>query len=127
MDGVEETDGPGGGNKPVDEVDGPGNNKITLPIEADFMYAYSTVPGYFCWRNSVRGSWFVEAIVSVFRENALTMDVLRMMTRVNLEVAKQKSNTNESSSKNKKQIPSVISQLRKDLYFFPENVLEGQP
>jgi tRNA-dihydrouridine synthase len=126
MEGVEETDGPGGPDEPIDEIDAPGSNKITLPIEADFMYAYSTVSGYYSWRNSVRGSWFVQAIVSVFKENALTMDVLRMMTRVNEEVAKQKSNTNDYFSDNKKQIPSVISQLRKDLYFFPENVLEGQ-
>ena len=126
MEGVEEIDG-GGQEEPMDEIDAPGSNKITLPIEADFFYAYSTVSGYYSWRNSVRGSWFVQAIVSVFRENALTMDVLRMMTRVNAEVATQKSNTNDHFSDNKKQIPSIISQLRKELYFFPENVLEGQP
>ena len=126
MEGVEQTDGPVQ-EEPVDDIDAPGNNKITLPIEADFLYAYSTVPGYYSWRNSVRGSWFVQAIVSVFRENATTMDVLRMMTRVNAEVAKQKSNTNEYFSDNKKQIPSIITQLRKELYFFPENVLDGQP
>ncbi|XP_028399666.1 caspase-3-like isoform X2 [Dendronephthya gigantea] len=126
MEGVEETDGPSR-DEEMDEIDAPGNNKITLPVEADFLYAYSTVPGYYSWRNSVRGSWFVQAIVSVFREHAQTMDVLRMMTRVNAEVAKQKSNTNDYFSDNKKQIPSIISQLRKELYFFPENVLEGQP
>ncbi|CAB3992936.1 caspase 3 [Paramuricea clavata] len=126
MDGHEETDGAGQDN-PLDVVDGPGpsdNNKITLPIEADFMYAYSTVPGYYSWRNSERGSWFVQAIVSVFRQNALTMDVLRMMTLVNAEVAKQKSNTTKEFSNNKKQIPSIISQLRKELYFFPDEVME---
>jgi len=40
------------------EVDGPGEgNDISLPSEADFLYAYSTVPGYYSWRNSQRGSW----------------------------------------------------------------------
>jgi hypothetical protein len=128
MDGREETDGVGQDN-PLDVVDGsgpPDDNRITLPIEADFMYAYSTVPGYYSWRNTVRGSWFVQAIVSVFRQNALTMDVLRMMTLVNAEVAKQKSNTTKEISNNKKQIPSIISQLRKELYFFPDEVIEGQ-
>ena len=126
MEGVEETDGPCQ-EEPMDEIDAPGNNKITLPVEADFLYAYSTVPGYYSWRNSVQGSWFVQAIVSVFREHALTMDLLRMMTRVAAEVAKQKSNTNKPTSDNKKQIPSIISQLRKELYFFPEHVLKGKP
>ncbi|XP_028399816.1 caspase-3-like isoform X2 [Dendronephthya gigantea] len=122
MEGKDETDGPRGVE--MHAIDAPGNNKITLPVEADFLYAYSTVPGYYSWRNSHRGSWFVQAIVSVFSEHAQTMDVLRMLTRVNAEVAKQRSNTNDPSSDNKKQIPSIVSQLRKELYFFPENVLE---
>ena len=39
---------------PLDSVDGPGDLKMTeedmllaLPVEADFLYAYSTVPGYY--------------------------------------------------------------------------------
>ena len=121
MDGTDAVDGA------IDESDGKGNEKSTIPLEADFMYAYSTVPGYYSWRNSVKGSWFVQAIDSVFRKYVKSMDLLRMMTRVNCEVAKQKSNTDEDYSDNKKQIPSIISQLRKEVYFFPENVLEGQP
>ena len=51
MDGVE----PDSGSM---EVDGPPeSNDISLPTEADFLYAYSTVPGYYSWRNSARGSW----------------------------------------------------------------------
>ena len=119
MEGVDQPDGPVEAD--VDEVDAPGNNRITIPIEADFLFAYSTVPGYYSWRNSAHGSWFVQAIVSVFNDHASTMDLHRMLTRVNAEVAKQKSNTNSEVSHNKKQIPCVISQLRKELYFFPEN------
>ena len=57
MDAVE-ADGP------LDDKDGrPGDdrdeygNKLSLPTEADFLYAYSTVPGYYSWRNSAKGSW----------------------------------------------------------------------
>ena len=42
------------------ETDGPATgegNDISLPSEADFLFAYSTVPGYYSWRNSQRGSW----------------------------------------------------------------------
>ncbi|XP_046860478.1 caspase-3-like isoform X2 [Xenia sp. Carnegie-2017] len=123
MEGIDLKDG-GSPVEAKDEIDAPGNNKITLPLEADFMYAYSTVPGYYSWRNSAKGSWFVQAIDSVFRKYAISTDLLRMMTRVNCEVAKQKSYTNEYFSDNKKQIPSIVSQLRKELYFFPEHVLE---
>lgn len=53
MDGVERD------SSMEDETDGPPEygNEISLPTEADFLYAYSTVPGYYSWRNSVKGSW----------------------------------------------------------------------
>ena len=35
-------------------------NKI--PMEADFLIAYSTIAGYFSWRNSVKGSWFIQSL-----------------------------------------------------------------
>ena len=44
----------------MDCEDGPTDDKtnaITLPTQADFLYAYSTVPGYFSWRNCTKGSW----------------------------------------------------------------------
>ena len=47
MDGLDATDGP------ADDR----TNDISLPIESDFIYAYSTVPGYYSWRNSRNGSW----------------------------------------------------------------------
>lgn len=46
----------------LDATDGPADNRtndISLPIESDFVYAYSTVPGYYSWRNSRNGSWSV--------------------------------------------------------------------
>ena len=57
MDSVDATDGPA-----PDATDGPADNRtndISLPIESDFIYAYSTVPGYYSWRNSRNGSWQV--------------------------------------------------------------------
>lgn len=130
MEGVDQTDGPSAAdveNETLshDEIDGK-NTGITVPIEADYFFAYSTVPGYFSWRNNQQGSWFVQSIVRVFNQHALTMDIQRMMTRVNNMVAKQKSNTNQPESSNKRQIPSIVSQLRKDLYFFPGHILIGQ-
>ena len=129
MEGVDQPDGPsmaGVEDIPADETDGSNSNGITVPIEADYFYAYSTVLSYFSWRNPAQGSWFVQSIVSVFNECALTMDLQRMMTRVSNRVAKQTSNTNQSESSNKKQIPSIVSQLQKDLYFFPEHICKGQ-
>ena len=129
MEGVDQPDGPSAAGAqsetlPHDEIDGK-NTGITVPIEADYFFAYSTAPSYFSWRSD-RGSWFVQSIVPVFDNHAKTMDIQRMMTRVNNMVAKQKSNTGQPESSNKRQIPSVVSQLRKDLYFFPEHIFIGQ-
>lgn len=80
-----------------------------LPTEADFLFAYSTVDDHIAFRNS-GGSWFIEDFINVYRQNALKMDVVRVLHRVNRKVA-------ERSSKHGKQMPSIVSQLRKDLYF----------
>nr|6WI4_A Chain A, Caspase-3 [Porites astreoides]6WI4_B Chain B, Caspase-3 [Porites astreoides] len=95
---------------------------VSVPAEADFVYAYSTVPGYYSWRNSVNGSWFIQSLTKVFEENAERMDILRMLTRVNAMVSTYKSRTGDYYSDSKRQVSSVVSMLRKELYFFPENV-----
>ena len=106
-------------------VDGPGQAKrVAVPTEADFLYAYSTVPGYYSWRNSQNGSWFIQSVVDVFDKHSDYMDVQRMMTRVNAGVSIFKSRTGDSYSDQKMQISSIVSMLRKDLYFFPEKVIE---
>lgn len=110
---------------PLDSVDGPAKPRseqemaLTLPAEADFLYAYSTVPGYYSWRNSRRGSWFMEALVQIFRQNAHKMDVMRMLVRVNDVIAYRKSRTDDYKTDNKRQIASLVTQMRKDFFLFP--------
>lgn len=113
MDGVDATDAP------------PADKRVQIPVEADFLYAYSTVPGYYSWRNSVNGSWFIQSIAEVFDKYAKTTDLLTMMTRVNALVATYQSRTNDPYSDRKKQIPSIVSMMRKDFYFYPEKVTNG--
>ncbi|CAG5125257.1 unnamed protein product, partial [Candidula unifasciata] len=89
-----------------------------IPTEADFLMAYSVVPGFYSWRNSAKGSWFIQALFDVFTKNWKTLDVLTMMTRVNKKVAYnfESQSSTEGWSK-KKQIPCVTSMLTKDVYF----------
>ncbi|XP_078367136.1 caspase-3-like [Oculina patagonica] len=98
------------------------DDTVSVPLEADFLYAYSTVPGYYSWRNKVEGSWFIQSLTKVFQENAKNMDILRMLTRVNAEISTIKSRNNNPITRNKRQVASIVSMLRKELYFFPENV-----
>ena len=111
---------------PIDSVDGPGSKNVeeketalTLPSESDFIYAYSTVPGYYSWRNSTNGSWFMESLCAVFRKYAHKMDVLRMLTRVNAVISQRKSKTNARITDNKRQISSIVTQLRKEFFMMP--------
>ena len=110
MDSLDAMDGPPVVREPDD---------VALPCEADFFYAYSTVPGYYSWRNSRNGSWFMQALCSVFRINAHNMDLVRMLTHVNDQVSSRKSRTDDVTTDDKRQIASLVSQLRKELFFFP--------
>lgn len=112
------------GNEYMDslEVDGPQEEKhetISFPSESDFLYAYSTVSGFFSWRNSSKGSWFIQALCKVFRKHAHTMDVMRMLTRVNALVSKHVSDTADPEARGKRQVTSTVSQLCKELYILP--------
>jgi hypothetical protein len=106
----------------ADAVGDTGSERIVLPLEADFLYAYSTVPGYFSWRNSSKGSWFVQALTQVLsRPECAKMDLVRILTRVSHAVAyKFESNASRPEMNRKKQIPSVVSMLTKDLYLCPK-------
>lgn len=92
-----------------------------IPAEADFLVAYSVVPGYYAWRNSVDGSWFIQALSQVLEKYGTQLDLVRIMTRVNRIVAyKFQSNTSNLYMSKKKQIPCITSMLTKEIYFFPK-------
>ncbi|CAL1529194.1 unnamed protein product [Lymnaea stagnalis] len=92
-----------------------------IPTEADFLMAYSVVPGYFAWRNSANGSWFIQAVYDVFRRHWKDMDLMTMMTRVNKRVAYDfESRAAREFMNRKKQIPCITSMLTKDVYFYPQ-------
>ncbi|KAI0211187.1 Caspase-3 [Lamellibrachia satsuma] len=92
-----------------------------IPEEADFLYAYSTAPGYFSWRNSNKGSWFIQALYKVFQKECGERDILTMLTKVNRMVAYEfQSNASRPDMNRKKQIPSIVSMLTKQLYLRPK-------
>ncbi|KAF7647107.1 hypothetical protein LDENG_00177340 [Lucifuga dentata] len=89
-----------------------------IPVEADFLYAYSTVPGYYSWRNTYNGSWFVQALCDMLARHSKDLDLLQIMTRVNHKVALDfQSSSNLPGFSGKKQIPCIVSMLTKEFYF----------
>lgn len=92
-----------------------------IPSEADFLIAYSVVPGYYSWRNSANGSWFIQALSDVLAKNWRDMDLLTIMTRVNKKVAYEfESKTGKEFMNQKKQIPCITSMLTKEVIFKPK-------
>ncbi|XP_054753441.2 caspase-3-like isoform X1 [Lytechinus pictus] len=93
----------------------------TIPVEGDFLMAYSSTPGYYSWRSLKEGSWFIQAIITVFEKYGTCMDVNQMMTRVNRTVAyRYESISSDVRYNGRKQMPCFVSTLTKELYFIPK-------
>lgn len=90
-----------------------------IPSHADFLIAYSTIPGFYSWRNTTAGSWFVQSVCHVLQRYGHTNDLLSNMTRVARKVAFDfQSNTpGDYVMHEKKQIPCITSMLTRDIYF----------
>lgn len=92
-----------------------GVKKSLLPDQADFLLSFSTAEGYVSWRNSAFGSWYVKALVETMHEHAAKEHLADILTEVNRRVSENQSQSGF------RQIPAVVNQLRKQLYFNPSN------
>ena len=82
-------------------------------LNGDMLLGYSTFPGNVSWRNAVKGSFYIDAVVGVFREFAASEDVFSMLVKVNQKVL-------DNVSKNGQvQIPAPVVTLTKKLYLLP--------
>ncbi|XP_047210049.1 caspase-3-like [Girardinichthys multiradiatus] len=89
-----------------------------IPVEADCMYAYSAAPGYYSWRNTTNGSWFIQSLCETLNKFSGQLELMQLMTRVNHKVAFNfESASNLPGFDAKKQIPCVLSMLTKEFYF----------
>lgn len=75
--------------------------------------------GFYSWRNTTNGSWFVQALCYVLAERGREEDLLSLMTTVSRIVAIGfESNTPQDSNMHqRKQIPCVTSLLTRKIYF----------
>ncbi|XP_026214390.1 caspase-3-like [Anabas testudineus] len=89
-----------------------------IPLEADFLYAFSTAPGYYSWRNTYNGSWFIQSLSEMLQRYSGELELMQIMTRVNHKVSRHfESSSTIPGFSGKKQIPCIISMLTKDVYF----------
>lgn len=95
-----------------------GDSTTKIPVEADFLYAFSTAPGYYSWRNTMTGSWFIQSLCDMISKYGKELELLHIMTRVNHKVAVEFESISSSPGFHaKKQIPCIVSMLTKEMYF----------
>ncbi|XP_003737022.1 caspase-3 [Galendromus occidentalis] len=107
-----------------DQPDSVNGDVYRLPSHADFLIAYSTVAGFYSWRNTINGSWFIQSLCAVLQDPDLVRrnDILSLMTLVNKHVAfKFESSVPGNSEMDKrKQIPCVTYTLTRKLFLAPK-------
>lgn len=95
-----------------------GDSTTKIPVEADFLYAFSTAPGYYSWRNTMTGSWFIQSLCDMIGKYGKELELQHIMTRVNHKVAVEFESISGSPGFHaKKQIPCIVSMLTKEMYF----------
>lgn len=129
----------------ITETDSPSAVAYKIPTHADFLISYSTVPGhkptiylenelysfvnftlrflfstgFYSWRNTTNGSWFVQALCYVLSERGREDDLLSLMTTVSriVSIGFESNTPQDSNMHQRKQIPCVTSLLTRKIYF----------
>ena len=93
-----------------------------VPAHADFLISHSTVAGYYSWRNTANGSWFVQTLSSVLDDySGQKRDLLTLLTIATKRVAiEYESSSSKQEYSNKKQTPFFYSTLRYKLFLEPK-------
>ncbi|KAM8879872.1 caspase-3a [Spinachia spinachia] len=100
------------------EADSGEDGTTRIPVEADFLYAFSTAPGYYSWRNTMTGSWFMQSLCDMISKYGKELELQHIMIRVNNKVAVEfESVSNSPGFDARKQIPCIVSMLTKEMYF----------
>ncbi len=75
--------------------------------------------GFYSWRNTTNGSWFVQALCYVLSERGREDDLLSLMTTVSriVSIGFESNTPQDSNMHQRKQIPCVTSLLTRKIYF----------
>ncbi|GAB6023667.1 hypothetical protein CHUAL_008432 [Chamberlinius hualienensis] len=93
-------------------------SQIRLPTHADFLIAYSTVPGYYSWRSQTNGSFFIQSLCDILMTHYESTDLLNMLLLVNKKIAFEFESLSKDQKMNqKKQIPHISFTLTKKVFF----------
>ncbi|KAI9530217.1 hypothetical protein NQZ68_004234 [Dissostichus eleginoides] len=102
------------------EADSPAESSISsdaykasdsIPADADFLLGMSTVASFVSFRDKRSGSWYIQSLCqNLVQMVPIGCDLGSIMTKVNADVSKKSNGI-------KKQMPQVVSTLRKNIVF----------
>lgn len=99
-----------------------GVSQMKVPETADVMVMWSTCPGYYSWRNTTNGSWFIQSLMMVLQEYAQKIDLAAMHSIVNrMMFAHFESNTSDKHMTGMKQCSMMASTCSRLVHFFPNS------
>ena len=102
-------------------TDSAGFASYKVPMHSDFLISHSTINGYYSWRNTVNGSWFIQSLIHVLEKEASNRDILSLLTLVTRRVVKEyESVSSKQEFNHKKQTPFFYSTLSLKLYWDPK-------
>nr|XP_003705392.1 PREDICTED: caspase-1-like isoform X1 [Megachile rotundata]XP_012145508.1 PREDICTED: caspase-1-like isoform X1 [Megachile rotundata]XP_012145509.1 PREDICTED: caspase-1-like isoform X1 [Megachile rotundata] len=91
-----------------------------LPVQADFLIAYSTLDDHVSWRDPSNGSWYLQTLCNVINTHWTTTDLLKMLTITARKVATEYVSQHDDVNLNEMvQMPTFTSTLTRDLLFTP--------
>jgi hypothetical protein len=93
------------------------NCLVHLPL--NFLFLLSSFTGFYSWRNTTKGSWFMQSLCAELDENGKRYDLLTLLTFVSQRVAYDfESNTPDTPTMHQqKQIPCTTTMLTRILRF----------
>ncbi|XP_030591300.1 caspase-6-like isoform X1 [Archocentrus centrarchus] len=93
----------------------------TLPAGADFIMCYSVAEGYYSFRETKNGSWYIQDLCEMIQKYGETLEFTELLTLVNSKVSKRNIPVPcPPKLIGKKQMPCFASMLTKKLYFRPK-------
>ncbi|XP_010209837.1 PREDICTED: caspase-2 isoform X1 [Tinamus guttatus] len=93
--------------------------KLRLPTCSDMICGYACLKGTAAMRNTRRGSWYVEALTSVFAEDSRDTHVADMLVKVNRQIKQREGYAPGTEFHRCKEMSEYCSTLCRDLYLFP--------
>ncbi|XP_067426127.1 caspase-2 isoform X2 [Emydura macquarii macquarii] len=115
-DGKERSDSPGCEESDANKEENP---RLRLPTCSDMICGYACLKGTAAMRNTKRGSWYVEALTSVFAEDSQNMHVADMLVKVNRMIKQREGYAPGTEFHRCKEMSEYCSTLCRDLYLFP--------